>query len=126
MAYSKFGEFLRQQRIRHHEVMGDTAKMLGVSVPFLSAVESGKKNVPKAWINKLIEHYQLNSDQQVDLNHAIEESKTQLKLNLVSSTDSQKQAAFTFARSFDNIDEETAARIIKLLEGKSDNSGLSD
>ena len=37
MAYTKFGEFMRVLRVKNHEVMGDIAKMLGVSVPFLSA-----------------------------------------------------------------------------------------
>ena len=43
MSYTKYGEFLRIQRIKHQEVMGDTAKLLDVSVPFVSAVENGKK-----------------------------------------------------------------------------------
>ena len=42
MAYTKFGEFVRILRIRHHEVMGDMAGVLGASLPFLSAVENGK------------------------------------------------------------------------------------
>ena len=31
MAYTKFGEFMRVLRVRYHEVMGDVAKLLGVS-----------------------------------------------------------------------------------------------
>ena len=54
MSYSKFGEFMRILRIKNHEIMGDTARLLKVSVPFLSAVENGKKNVPKDWIPILV------------------------------------------------------------------------
>ena len=43
MTYTKFGEFMRVLRVQHHEVMGDVAKLLGVSTPFLSAVENGRK-----------------------------------------------------------------------------------
>lgn len=43
MAYTKFGEYMRILRIKNHEVMGDLAKVLNVSTPFLSAVENGKK-----------------------------------------------------------------------------------
>lgn len=43
MAYTKFGEYMRVLRIKNHEVMGDLAKVLNVSTPFLSAVENGKK-----------------------------------------------------------------------------------
>ena len=50
MGYTKYGEFIRILRVKHHEVMGDTAKLFDVKVPFVSAVESGKKNVPETWI----------------------------------------------------------------------------
>ena len=53
MSYTSFGEFMRILRVKNHEVMGDVAKMLGVKVPFLSAVENGKKNVPSEWINAI-------------------------------------------------------------------------
>ena len=33
MTYTKFGEFMRVLRVRHHEVMGDVAKLLGVLYP---------------------------------------------------------------------------------------------
>lgn len=49
MSYTRFGEFVRILRIKRHEVMGDMAKVLGVRIPFLSAVENGKKNVPADW-----------------------------------------------------------------------------
>ena len=47
MPYTKFGEFMRIQRVKHHEVMGDLANLLDVKVPFVSAVENGKRNVPE-------------------------------------------------------------------------------
>ena len=53
MTYTSFGEFVRILRIKHHEVMGDMAKMLEVKIPFLSAVENGRKNVPADWIDKI-------------------------------------------------------------------------
>lgn len=53
MAYTSFGEFVRILRIKRHEVMGDMAKVLNVKVPFLSAVENGKKNVPSEWAERL-------------------------------------------------------------------------
>lgn len=53
MGYTKFGELLRILRVKYHEVMGDMAEMLEISLPFLSAVENGKKNVPSDWIDKI-------------------------------------------------------------------------
>ena len=63
MAYTKFGEYMRILRIKHHEVMGDIAKLLGVTLPFLSAVENGRKNVPSEWVEKIVEHYSLKEEE---------------------------------------------------------------
>lgn len=94
MAYTKFGEYMRILRVKNHEVMGDIAKLLGVTLPFLSAVENGKKNVPTEWINKIVEHYSLKDDEVSELLEAIEQSKTQMKLDLKSASNFQRTAAF--------------------------------
>lgn len=116
MSYTKFGEFMRIQRVKNHEVMGDTAKLLDVKLPFVSTVESGKRNVPEEWIPILIEHYNLNAEEQAELSEAVEQSKTQIKINLVSTTNTQRRLAVQFQRSFEKLDEDTAAAIIKLLD----------
>lgn len=115
MAYTKFGEFMRILRVKNHEVMGDVAKLLGVSTPFLSAVENGKKNVPTEWFAIITEHYDLTDEGQAVLKEAIENSKTQIKLNLSCSSSYQRDAALQFARSFGEIDENTAQKILELL-----------
>ena len=126
MAYTKFGELLRILRIKHHEVMGDMAKVLKVSVPFLSAVENGKKNVPPNWINLLAIHYKLNEEEFDELSDAADFSKTQIKISLQDVGDSKREAALQLARSFDDIDEETAKKIADLLKGVLKTDGLSD
>ena len=118
MSYTSFGEFMRILRVKNHEVMGDVAKMLGVKVPFLSAVENGKKNVPSEWIGKIIDHYSLNEDERLKLEEAIEESKTQYKVIMNDSGINQRKAALQFARSFDGMDDETAIKIMNLLKNK--------
>lgn len=123
MAYTSFGEFVRILRIKRHEVMGDMAKVLNVRIPFLSAVENGRKNVPSDWADKLISHYNLTSDEQSALAQAIDESRTQYKISTESAGIQQRRAALQFARSFDDMDDETALKILELLsrrEGKKD------
>lgn len=118
MSYTSFGEFMRILRVKNHEVMGDVAKMLGVKVPFLSAVENGKKNVPSEWIDKIIDHYSLNEDERLKLEEAIEESKTQYKIIMNDSGVNQRKVALQFARSFDGMDDETAIKILDLLKNR--------
>lgn len=117
MSYTKFGEAVRILRIKNHEVMGDLAKVLQVSVPFLSAVETGKKNVPKGWLDQIAQHYALSVEEKSRLAQAIEDSKIQMKLDLRKASDFQRTAALQFARSFDDIDKDTAEKIIRLLKG---------
>lgn len=114
--YTQLGEFLRILRIQNKEVMGDMAKVLDVSVPFLSAVETGKKNVPTDWFEALVQNYNLNEEQKEKLKEAIEESKCQIKLKLAGKEDIKRQVALKFARSFDDMDSNTAEQIIKILE----------
>ena len=120
MGYTRFGEFVRILRIQNHQVMGDMAKALNTSVPFLSAVENGKKNVPSDWIEKITNIYALNDDQRAELVDAIEESKTQYKIVAANASALQRKTALKFARSFDDIDDETAEKILALLSRKAD------
>ena len=120
MFYTSFGEFVRILRIKHHVVMGDMAKVLDVKTPFLSAVETGKKNVPTDWIDKLVEHYSLSEFEKRKLENAIEESRTQYKIMAQNASVNQRRVAMQFARSFDDIDDETALKIMKLLKKKGD------
>ena len=116
MSYTKFAEFMRILRIKNHENMGDTAKLLDVNVSFLPAVETGKKNVPINWVEKIVNHYKLSNSERLDLLAAIEDSKTTSKIDLVSTPDYKRQVALQFQRSFDDIDETTAKKIMELLE----------
>ena len=116
MAYTSFGEFLRILRIKNHEVMGDLAIVLNVKVPFLSAVENGKKNVPDEWIDKFVSHYNLDEDEKNEMLNSIEESRTQYKLNTSNAGLYQRKAALQFARSFEKMDDETAMQVLELLK----------
>ena len=109
---------MRILRIQNHEVMCDLAKVLDVKVPFLSAVENGKKNVPYEWINKISLHYNLDDEESKNLLEAIEESKTQYKIATENSSTKQRRAALEFARSFEHMDDETASMILDLLKKK--------
>ncbi|MBO4478447.1 MAG: helix-turn-helix transcriptional regulator [Lachnospiraceae bacterium] len=118
MGYTSFGEYVRILRIKNHQVMGDMAKQLGTSTPFLSAVENGKKNVPAEWVQKIVRLYGLNEEETKDLTKAVEESKLQYKIILGNAGVNQRRAAIQFARSFEEMDDETALKIMAILEKK--------
>ncbi len=122
MSYTKYGEFVRVLRIKHHEVMGDMVEILGTSLPFISAVENGKKNVPADWVSKLVEHYHLSQKERAELEEAIEESRTQYKIDTKKAGNAQRKAVLAFTRAFDEMDDDTAMKILELLSKKEETS----
>lgn len=116
MRYTPFGEYFRILRIKHQEVLNDAKDFLGVSCAYISSVECGKRPVPSDWEEKIIEHYNLNENDITKLKKAINESVTNIKIGLVNASNTQRVVAMQFQRSFENLDDESAKEIIKILE----------
>lgn len=55
-----------------------------------------------------------------ELQKAVDESRTQYKISIKDSGINQRRAAMQFARSFDELDDDTAIKILKLLKDKED------
>lgn len=113
-----FGKALRGIRLDHDEVLKDMAEKLRVSSSFLSAVETGRKNVPVGWPEQITRLYGLSSNQQVQLEELAKNAITSVKIDLFRSTNNQRKAALVFARDFDSLSDETATRIIELLKNE--------
>ena len=118
MAITKFGEYTRDLRIDRGENLKEMAENLGVSSAFLSAVENGKKQVPKTWYEKISSIYELALKEQKKLRNAIEESKNMLVLNLQNVTQANKEFALVFARSFEELTDEERKKIQGILTKK--------
>ena len=118
MAITKFGEYARDLRIDRGENLKEMAKNLGVSSAFLSAVENGKKQVPKTWYEKISSIYELALKEKEKLKKAIEESKNMLVLNLQNVTQANKEFALVFARSFEELTDEERKKIQGILTKK--------
>ena len=121
MKYTKFGEYFRVLRIKHNEVLADAKEFLHVSAAFISSVELGKRAIPKEWFNLIAEHYNLDKEEQEELRNVIEESTQNIKIDLKNSTYQKRELAIQFQRSFDNLDDETTKRIMKILVEEADN-----
>lgn len=114
---AKYSDLIKEIRSKNNENMGDMAKWLDVSLPFVSAVENGKKKIPDDWLEKISTHYSLNKKEQEELKMAILNCQTQIKIDLSLAGQTQKKLAIQFQRSFDNINDETAEKIFKILGG---------
>ena len=103
---TKVGKLLRQIRLNNDEILRDMAKKLGVTSAFLSAVENGKKKMPKTMRNKIVEKYELIGDEVTNLDDAIMESNDSVEINIKAMSDAKKGLAVSFARSFEELSDE--------------------
>ena len=110
-----FGRFLRKLRIDKGEVLKDMAEKLQVSSAFLSAVENGKKRVPKNWIKKISTIYDLSDAKVEEMIDAIDYSKDIVEVNIKGASEDTRQVAVLFARKFESLDDSTVRKIQNLL-----------
>ena len=112
---SEFGKFSRKLRIEKNELLINMAQKLKVTPSFLSAVEVGKKNVPDKWEQKIIEIYQLNDEQSLELKEAIENSIRQIKFDLSQKKEEDRDILLAFARKLDTLDTKEKESILRIL-----------
>lgn len=125
MKISAFGKILKKMRIDSSELLGQMAKRLDISPAYLSAIESGDRNVTDEIFNKICTVYSLSDEQKEELNKA--RIQTQGEINVVlgeNKTIEGVETAVLFARDFSKLSEEQLAKMKKLLEKfNKDNSG---
>jgi len=113
---SDFGKFVRKLRIDRGLLSKDMAKTLNVTPSYLSAVEVGKRNVPEEWEEKIIEAYNLNELDELELKKAINNSQLNLKINLNNFSNDYKDVIFSFARDFNKLNNDDKESIRKILK----------
>lgn len=114
-----FGKFSRKLRIDHGEILKDMADRLGVTSAYLSAVETGKRNVPQEWVSILSEEYSLSQDERYMLKNAYSQSIVQVKMDLSQNSPMQRETAMVFARELKNISDDDLKPILERLRGYS-------
>jgi hypothetical protein len=91
------------------------ADVLGVTKNFLSMAEKGKKPIPEKWFDILTDYYHLKPYPRQLLIDAAEASKIRIKIDPKDVPLYKRDLAVTFERCFDQIDENAAESIIKIL-----------
>lgn len=115
----RLSTFLKQLRVEHNELLLDMARRIGASTPFLSSVENEKKIMPKAMFEKICTVYNLTLEQIDELSLAVAEACGALKLEInPKMTTKNKELAVVFARTFENLDDDSSEKIIEFLQRK--------
>lgn len=117
---TEYGKFLRKLRIDQGQILKTMAEKLGVSSAFLSAVENGKKKIPKTWEEKLVKEYKLDEEQSAELRRSQQDSQQLIEINLAMLTDAQKDTAFAFARSLERFDTQDLSNLAKFFNKNSE------
>lgn len=110
-----FGRWLRKFRIDNDLLLRDMAQTLGISSAFLSALETGRKNIPDCIVEKLSNSYHLDAEDSRSLSASVAQSKHNLKLDLEDATMESRNLAFAFCKRFHSLTLEEQEQILKIL-----------
>ena len=110
---TEFGKVLRIIRINS----GDTAKVmadkLGISVPYLNAIENGRRDIPTDLTDKVIAAYGLSEKDQKNIREAVVSSKDRVKIDLTELAEKKRRVILALAQ--DEIDNETLEQICNMV-----------
>ncbi|GAA0861784.1 transcriptional regulator [Paraclostridium tenue] len=115
MKLTPFGKFTRKLRVDNEELLKDMANNLNVTVSYLSAVEIGKRNIPKKWESILADKYNLNLAQKQELEDSIFSSSKIIKLDTSDLEENKKDLVYALARKLKDLDEEDVSNIKNIL-----------
>ena len=112
---SSFGIVMRKIREVKKESLRTCATRLGVTAPFLSGMEVGRKPIPSGYAEKIRDLYELSEDAYVELYNAIIETNEHVDIEIAKMNEAQKEVSMAFARKIENADPELLEKLRKAL-----------
>ncbi|HGT1766149.1 TPA: helix-turn-helix domain-containing protein [Clostridioides difficile] len=116
-----FGKILRKIRIDNDETLKDMSEKFNVTSSHLSAVETGKRSIPKQWQDIIVKEYNLNENETNQLKKSILHSATEVKIDTIDLNKDEKELVFAFASRFKHLnsqDKEEIKSILKKIDSK--------
>ena len=113
---TEFGKVMRIIRINTGDSMRDMAAKIGMSATYLSAIETGKRNIPANMEELLFTNYNFSDKDKKKIKDSIESSAAQVKINLTEMADKKKKLIYKLSKG--NIDEETLDRLCEIISEK--------
>lgn len=115
MKITEFGKFSRKLRIEHDELLKDMADKLGVTASYLSAVEIGKRNIPKKWEEVIVKAYHLDNTKALELRESIEYSSKVINIKAEELDKEDKNLILMLARKVSELDETDKNNLREIL-----------
>lgn len=97
---TEIGKMLRILRIENNVMLKTMAESIGVSAPYLSAIETGRKPINAQLLNKIIDSLELSEKQANELIAVA--STLEQDIVIKPANDCEAELALMFARKLDN------------------------
>lgn len=113
---TEFGKVMRIIRINTGDSMRDMAAKIGMSATYLSAIETGKRNIPANMEELLFSHYNFSEKDRKNIKDSIEKSASHVKIDLTEMADKKKKLIYSISKG--DIDEETLDKLCEIIRNK--------
>lgn len=120
--YTEFGKWLKMFRISIGVRLYDMSETIGVSPSFISAVESGKKNIPLDFVDKIKARYILTPIQEETLDEAVKTTREEelkrkkaCQVKVETTSNEVQELVYAFARRADELTESEKRAMWKIL-----------
>ncbi|MGN1076640.1 MAG: helix-turn-helix domain-containing protein, partial [Candidatus Enteromonas sp.] len=91
-------------------------KKLGISLSYLSAIETGTRTVPDGFIEKLSQKYKLSKEKTKNLSTALNHSMPSVDIPLASALPMQRDLAVMLARKLPDLSDEDCEKMLSILK----------
>ena len=114
-----FGEKIRELRQARGITMKQMAADLGVSAPYLSALEHGHRGKPSWWlVQRICSYFQIIWDEADELAALAKVSHPRIVIDTAGLSPRATQLANLLARDVATLSEERIEELLKLLDAK--------
>ena len=114
---TEFGRLLRAERLERDLLLGDFAKQLNISPPYLSQIETGKRPVPDGFSDKVVKQLGLSATDANRFERAAAAARTQFLIAVGEGADAEDRSlAAQLAESFARLSPQAKAEIRKTLK----------
>ena len=110
---TEFGKVLRIIRISTGDSAKEMASKLGISVPYLNAIENGRRDIPSDLGDKVMSVYDLSEKDKANLRESLIQSKDRVKIDLTELAEKQRKIIMALARN--EVDDATLEEIAKMV-----------
>ncbi|WP_054434263.1 helix-turn-helix transcriptional regulator [Novosphingobium sp. ST904] len=113
----QFGTILRRERKERKMTLSDLAKKLGLSVPYLSQIETGSKPAQESITEKIIREFGLIGNDANSLRRAAAQAVSMYNIRLGKNADHEDRVlAASLASGFARLPAEKKEQLRRIME----------